>query len=502
MPPAVASLIFALGGLGLFWLDRDPESRVSPALWIPITWLAIGGSRSVTLWMAGVNRVAISADQYLEGSPLDRNFLTVLILGALIVLFMRGERTKEILRRNWPLIVFVLYCAISAAWSDFPFVTLKRWTKALGNITMVLVVLTEIDPTAALKRLITRTAFILIPASVVLIKYYPEMGRYYDRWEGTAYYSGVSTDKNMLGCICLVLGLGMLWRLVDAWRGQAPGRNGRLAAIGTVLAMDLWLFHTANSATSLACFMLGGLLIVTLGWFRPGRPALAHLMIGSMLSIALVGFLFQDAFSILVGSLGRNTTLTGRTDLWADLIQMNTKPWFGAGFESFFLGDRLEVLWSKYWWHPNEAHNGYLETYLTLGRVGISILLVVMLAGYRNVIDLYRRDSSAGSVRLAYLAIAPVYNITEAAFKVTNPVWILFLLAVTAVPDWAAQSEKAAGVEASPSTAPAGASAREPERTAKLPNPPAWRPPSPATNPHTPVGFPRPRATTGHTRGV
>jgi O-antigen ligase len=121
--------------------------------------------------------------------------------------------------------------------------------------------------------------------------------------------------------------------------------------------------------------------------------------------------------------------------LWDDILSLDTHPWFGAGFESFFLGDRLQTLWSKYWWHPNESHNGYLETYLTLGKVGLGLLALLWVTGYRNAMNVYRRDPVSGGLRLAFLIIAPIYNLTEAAFKVMNPIWIIFLLVVTALPD-------------------------------------------------------------------
>jgi hypothetical protein len=158
--------------------------------------------------------------------------------------------------------------------------------------------------------------------------------------------------------------------------------------------------------------------------------------------VAIGAYVFPEAYSFLVGSMGRNTTLTGRTELWDDLLRMVKDPWLGEGFESFFLGDRLQYLWAKYWWHPNEAHSGYLETYLTLGRLGLGLLALLMVTGYRNAIKAYRSDPLSGSLRLAIVIIAPIYNYTEAAFKVMNPVWILFLLAVTAVPASQRQEEE------------------------------------------------------------
>src|SRR5439155_19424970 len=195
----LATLVFVLGILGLFLLDRDRKAQTSIALWLPIAWLVLGGSRQVSVWL-GASAFTQSADQYLEGSPMDRAILSGLITVGLLVLGARAQRTGEAMRRNVPLLVVLLYCAASTLWSDFPFVALKRYTKALGNVVMVLIVLTDPDPRSALKKFLTRTAFLLVPPSILLIKFYPVLGRYYDRWEGTQFYSGVATDKNMLGC--------------------------------------------------------------------------------------------------------------------------------------------------------------------------------------------------------------------------------------------------------------------------------------------------------------
>ena len=124
---------------------------------------------------------------------------------------------------------------------------------------------------------------------------------------------------------------------------------------------------------------------------------------------------------------------------------MNTNPAIGTGFESFWLGKRLEKIWSFYWWHPNEAHDGYLEVYLNLGWIGVALLAIVLVTGYRNVIAALRQDPGTGKIRLAYFVAAVAYNFTESAIRTMNPVWIFFLLAITAVPGgWARTKGKKA----------------------------------------------------------
>ena len=434
MPAIVASLVFALGIAGLFFLDRDDDPRPSRALWLPVIWMIIGASRTPSQWLSGEISTA-QVDLYLDGSPWDRLLLSAILAVGVVVLIARARRAGPLLRASGPLIVFFLYCAVSVLWSDYPLVSFKRWTKVLGNITMVLVVLTDPHPAAALKRVFARTGFFLIPLSVLLIKYYPALGRIYNRWTWTSSNTGVATDKNGLGAICLVFGLASLWRFVQVYRdaGAAAWRNRQLAAHGIVLAMVVWLLVKADSSTSLACFLLGGGIILLSTLPGPQRAARANaIVLTATLASLLTAVLFQDVYANFVEGLGRNTTLTGRTDLWKDLLSLDLNPWVGTGFESFWLGSRAEYFWMKYQFHPNQAHNGYLETYINLGWIGVGLLLLVVVAGYRNIIRMYERDSIAGSLSLTFLIVALVYNVTEAAFKVMHPLWIAFLFAVAA----------------------------------------------------------------------
>lgn len=76
MPAQIAAVVFALGILVLFLLDRDRNSRVFSALWLSTAWVPIAASRMVLEWL-GVAPMMYSPEQYLEGSPLDRLILVV-----------------------------------------------------------------------------------------------------------------------------------------------------------------------------------------------------------------------------------------------------------------------------------------------------------------------------------------------------------------------------------------------------------------------------------------
>ncbi len=255
MPPIIASIIFTIGILGLFYLDRHEDSRVSKALWIPAVWLFLISSRPAIFWLgmapnSGAYYVeANSTEVYVEGSPVDRAVLAFLVLAALAVLVARSGRVGPLLRKNVLILLYFSFCAASIVWSDFPFVALKRFTKAIGDLGVVLIILTESDPSAALKRLVARLGFLLFPLSILFIKYYPDIGRRLtNSW--TLEPIGVTLQKNGLGVDCMMYGVFFLWMIVSVYREREdPGRPRRLLAYGTIIAMIIWLLSQCNSTT-------------------------------------------------------------------------------------------------------------------------------------------------------------------------------------------------------------------------------------------------------------
>lgn len=137
----------------------------------------------------------------------------------------------------------------------------------------------------------------------------------------------------------------------------------------------------------------------------------------------------------MLHSIGRNSTLTGRTQIWAAVLAQRINPVLGTGFESFWMGNRLQSVWSLSQVGIEEAHNGYLELYLNLGWVGLTLLAVLIVSGYRHALSLFHRDPVAGRLRVAFLTAGIIYSCTEAGFRMMSPVWIGFLLAIVAVPD-------------------------------------------------------------------
>jgi len=378
------------------------------------------------------NLSGVDATQaYEEGSPFDRAVFLVLLLAALAVLILRSEKVKRLLQRNMPILLYFSFCAISILWSGYSFVAFKRWTKALGDVGMVLIILTEPDTLSAMKHLLTRLGFLLFPLSVLFTKYYPALGRRLTMsW--TEETTGVALQKNELGLLCMIYGVFFLWMFISEYREHGnPTRRRHLLAYGTMIAMVVWLLYQCNSMTSITGLVSAG----TVTWLasRPSRKtAVVHLAVAAVLGLAITAMFF-DSGGGMIEALGRNPTLTGRTQIWSMVLGLHTNPWVGTGFESFWLGPRLDYMRTALPNFPiNEAHDGYLEVYLNLGWAGICLIALLLMTAYKRTISGIRRNPEKGSLFLGFLLCTLFYSFTEAGFRYMNPSWFFLLLVIVA----------------------------------------------------------------------
>jgi exopolysaccharide production protein ExoQ len=231
MPPQVALLI----GYGLiFWLFRKdaawrPEAG-SRVLWIPGAWIGIQGSRPVSYWFGS------RGDTTGEGNPINTVIFAAFIVAGFVVLSKRNLSWGAFFRDNKALCAIYLYLCLSAVWSEMPLATFKRALKDFGCVLMALIFLTQADPAKAVRMIYVRVAYVLFPLSVIFIKFFPSIGRQANR-AGDNMFTGITTQKNSLGEMVFVLGLVIVWDLVEIYR-SAP-RKGRRLQLGIRLSLLL-----------------------------------------------------------------------------------------------------------------------------------------------------------------------------------------------------------------------------------------------------------------------
>jgi exopolysaccharide production protein ExoQ len=429
MPPALATLLCTIFILLLFYSNSKKTRGVSPGLWVPVIWIAIMASRPIGTWLYG-GADTLNFHSYEDGSPIDRNVSLLLMFLGFAILAKRRVQWGVVLKENQWLVIFYLYLLVSVLWSDYTFVAFKRWIRDAATVVMVLVILTEEDPAEGLRQVFLRCAYLLIPLSILTMKYYINIGRTYDPWTGTPCLCGVTVGKNQLGRLAMISALFLIWSLNlqkdSSWFKRVKDRWFDAAVLG----LCIMILVQANSATSLFCFGLAtaALFVTQLSWIKASPSRL--LCLGSLVIALSVLFLsVPDLRGIVTGALHRNVNLTERTDVWEGCIGLGTNPLIGTGFDSVWLtpaaiklGNRLQV---------EEAHNGYLEMYLNTGLIGICLLLPVLVVAGKNAVRHVTGNSAMGPLYASLFLVGVIYNYTEAAFDNGNLVgFVLWIVAV------------------------------------------------------------------------
>ncbi len=435
MSSTLAQLLCLSFVLWLYARDSKQLPKFSWGLWLPLVWVIVIGSKPVSAWLGSGIEEATS--DFSEGSPLDRAALLALIAAGIAVLLPRRLQWGKIFSQNKWLFIYFGYLAVSCLWSEYPFVSIKRWVKDAGNIVMVLVILSEKDPVTAAKAVLLRCGYLLIPFSVVYVKYIPSLGRYYDQWTGQPYYCGVMGNKNAMGMSLFVCTLFLFWKMVGQWdRRKARGADKLdLPLHGFLLLMCGWLLFKAHSSTALVCTILGAAILLALR-----LPAIRSkvgkfgLYTSALLIILLLLNSVVDLGASFVQLVGRDMTFTGRTVIWDLVLSEEINPILGVGFSSFWLGDRTDRLSEAYFYDLNQAHNGYIETYLNNGYLGVGLLVAVFAFSFRPIKRDILSGAPFGALRLAFLIPALFYNMTEATFDRLDLLWFGMLLILIEYP--------------------------------------------------------------------
>lgn len=333
-----------------------------------------------------------------------------------------GRRVLTALATHPLLVILCLLPMLSTLWSIAPGDTARR-SLALFVTTLFGILLGSRYRVIELLYILAIALAVVMGLSLVFALFPGRIGVMWYPEDVFGSWRGVFTHKNELGMVCS-LNLAVLaatWPLLR--RHRFPVRAD--------LLLTMFLLLMTGSRTALIVAVIVGLALISISLVRSPRMPLPLSIVWLFVSVSL-GILLWLNMDELLAIFGRDSTLTGRTELWDSVVaSIAESALVGYGYQAFWIdqqGPALRV-WQAVGWMPPNAHSGYLELCLSLGAVGATIFAASVISSIGRSLARVRRGDRASVIwSITFLAIFLVMNLSESHILEQNDiVWILYV---------------------------------------------------------------------------
>lgn len=357
-----------------------------------------------------------------EGDPLMQSIWFAIYLVTLFLIILRWKQFIYIATKDKLLLLIIGLAIVSALWSADPLFALRRSIALVGTSIFGIYLASRYSLKEQLQLLawalgiaaLLSLLFVIVPPHYGI----ENKGVYAGVWRGIYHH------KNPLGHF---MALSAVVFLLLTPR-KSIYRWFSWAAFG--FSSSLLLLSTAKNPLVTFLSILALLPICkSLRWHYSLRiPFLiAVVLLGGSVAI----FCLSDTVTVL-GALGKDTTFTGRTELWYLLLNMGLQhPLLGYGYSAFWRGwdGPSAIIWNSLFWQPNHAHNGLLQLWLDLGLVGVFLFTLSFIKASLKAVDWVRSTKTLeGFWPLVYLAFMFLCNVSDSLIlSANNIIWILYV---------------------------------------------------------------------------
>ncbi len=446
MPPKLALLGAAIFVFVAFRSDRKRDVGDTNGLFWPTLWYLVVASHPIGVWFSiwGLPLPTGSADPT-DGSIIDRLFFATLTVIGLVILARRRFEWGATFRRNPWLTAFVCFMLLSIFWSQYPWVSFKRFIKVVGSIVMAMVVLTSETPLQSLLTVLRRCLYIHLPMSILCTRYFREVGVSFD-WSGQAEaWKGIASSKNVLGQVTMLGVIYFFWEVRRHW-AEVKWKNLHFV----YLLMGCYLLRGSSEAISMTSVSVSAFALLIFLRIRACRErpqkvrtfirwvfgATAALII-LVMTHSVVMFAPDSIFGTMITTFGRDITLTDRTFIWTDVYDAASRnPLLGVGFGGFWIGRLANIPWNENMtWVLGQAHSGYVETYLQIGAIGAGLLTMVLVTTIPRLLAQLEDDFEFTCFRITLFMTIVFVNITESVYlRGDHHLWFILMVIVWQVP--------------------------------------------------------------------
>ncbi|HEY2528479.1 MAG TPA: O-antigen ligase family protein [Xanthobacteraceae bacterium] len=365
--------------------------------------------------------------QALEARPENRIFWPAM---ATISVVLAVQNRSRLGRITWPphiicLFVYLAFAGASVLWAFSPERSLIRFVQQAMIVTSIVLPAMLAARTADMLRgLFLCFAFAAILNTLFVLQGSVAIANYNAKFVDIG-YQGYFLGKNYLG-ECAVISL-----LLSLHEMLYRGRRRALGIIVFVISILLVFLSQSKTALGLAliCPILARLTVFVR---KTTRISPAIILLTLPFFYIVVSSVFNFSIYRVSYIFFGDSTLTGRTIIW-DFAQYEIarRPLLGWGYQSFWLvPDSPSIVDAAGWVKtmPN-AHNGYYDTMLELGYVGLVFLLVFVIGILHGVGRVADRDPARARLLLSLALFVILYNFLESLWmRGFEFLWVVFLI--------------------------------------------------------------------------
>jgi O-antigen ligase len=335
-----------------------------------------------------------------------------------------AKRLQSATRFAAPVLALAMLSVLSTAWSQDPAMTFRRSVMLLGPTVFALFLHVRYGYRQQLQLLLL-AGICAAALSLAICLVFPNVGLDPSLHDGS--WQGIFPQKNVCAraCVFFALPAVVLW-------GRAARRTP-IAALALLLLGAL-LFK-ARSATGLVLMAVAVIATLSMRLLRKLRANESMVFCTVLIAGAVTGAsLLATKFADFALIFGKDSTLTGRTAIWAGAVEAILKhPVLGYGYSAFWLGlkgESANIVLATKWMVPT-AHNGFLDLLLQLGAVGLVLFSISLCQGCSAAVWCLRHVGGeaaewAGGVMLMTI----LYNFDETSVMLPRELlWVLYCLA-------------------------------------------------------------------------
>ncbi len=352
------------------------------------------------------------------------NHIVLLVVWSSIAWFLLRSRFRPRFNLFSTRVAF-LYCAIltlPAIWAKDLQTVVSTFVSVTISTIYVLFLVGRF-PAQRLVVMLGWTVLLLAVGSALFGVALPKYGL--DHTGGDRAWQGVFEQKNGLG---LVMTFGVAIALVlkptsllqRLWKASMFSLCLALAALSR--SREAWVVC--------AVLLVVHVLLILHSLFE--RRSRGPVLVFCMILVLIFSGLVAANWTYLLNLIGRDATLSGRTQIWsAVIVECKRHLIFGHMGTGFWGTPAANVVYGQVGWMPTSAHNGFLETLLSLGIVGLLPICLLFFVAIRGALKLIASGQSyeAAKLWIYLILVITIFNLVQATIGATpNSIsWLLLV---------------------------------------------------------------------------